>query len=280
MEKEDSKKLELYYIRHSYSYFNLYSDYKKHESGPFRDIDPEEMNMLSEIHDFFSTKLADSKLSSEGISQCSKAAPKYHDLPIKCIFVSPLKKALETTALLFKDHPLRSQMKIIVHPLVTEMFSGCNEISCPLSEKREYYEKQGFDFSLLDSYENPDLYFLYDLNKPESEEILHEIKTCNKVASYVEILANIVRAKDMTEITRHKKPENYVNVRKRAKMFAEYAVKFCEENKLQSGEVAVVSHEVFIGHSLATDFNYYSKAIFEPIKIGRASCRERVSSPV
>ena len=267
---EQSTQFNVFYIRHATSYFNLFCAFQKHESG--LDSTSEDMEFLSKITDKFSPLLADPKLTSKGILQCSEAAPIYHELPIKCLFVSPLRRALHTALLLFKDHPLRSKMKVIVHPLLTEVVGGSNEISIPLAEKRKEYEEQGFDFSLLDQYEHPDMYFIYNINEPERTEVLNEVQRSSPAKSYVEVIANILKMRHISRPTRHRKLENYINLRKRAREFAQYTLKYSTDNGYNSGEVAAVSHETTIAHSLAVEFNYYSKAIYDPID----NCKHKV----
>lgn len=50
---------------------------------------------------------------------------KFEDLRIETVFVSPLKRAVETAVLLFKDHP--NHPKFVVEPYLREMLlSACD----------------------------------------------------------------------------------------------------------------------------------------------------------
>ena len=64
--------------------------------------------------------LLDCPLSDLGLKQCEEAralaASRLSN--VKTVFVSPLRRALQTAYLLFKDHA--QQVKVIVHPLLRE----------------------------------------------------------------------------------------------------------------------------------------------------------------
>lgn len=72
--------------------------------------------------------LLDCPLSDLGISQCLQEAPLVSQLSnIRTVFVSPLRRALQTAFLLFREHPNFSRMRFIVHPLLREnMHTVCD----------------------------------------------------------------------------------------------------------------------------------------------------------
>lgn len=56
-----------------------------------------------------------------GIRQCEQAGPLAVSLEhVKTVMVSPLRRALQTAYLLFKDHASFSEIKFIVHPMLRE----------------------------------------------------------------------------------------------------------------------------------------------------------------
>ena len=57
----------------------------------------------------------DSSITQNGVEQCVEAKNIMADKKIDIVFVSPLRRALETCWEIFKDHPSKPQ--IIVDPL-------------------------------------------------------------------------------------------------------------------------------------------------------------------
>ena len=60
-------------------------------------------------------ELIDTSLSQEGINQCQEAAKALKDYKFDVIFVSPLRRCLQTAHYLFKDNPHFPSMHFIIH---------------------------------------------------------------------------------------------------------------------------------------------------------------------
>ena len=79
----------------------------------------------------------------------------------KVVFTSPMRRAIETTVHMFKNHPNKSSIKFIVLPILREAFHTSCDLSIDVFELMKMYgdpEKvQGikFDFSRLLSYGIP-----------------------------------------------------------------------------------------------------------------------------
>ena len=70
----------------------------------------------------FDTALLDCPLSELGRAQCMKAQTEARQLKeVKTVFVSPLRRALQTAYLVFKDHPNFKNIKFIMHPDLREV---------------------------------------------------------------------------------------------------------------------------------------------------------------
>jgi broad specificity phosphatase PhoE len=67
-------------------------------------------------------------LSELGVQQCDEASKLAGQLVnLKTIFVSPLRRALQTAYLLFKEHPNFLSLRFVVHPLLREnMHTVCD----------------------------------------------------------------------------------------------------------------------------------------------------------
>lgn len=268
MESKLEKRFEIYYIRHACSYFNLFLDYDKHikNNMPLTDFTESELDFCKQINDRFSYLLADPKLTIKGISQCISMQEKYNELNIKYLFVSPLRRALETANLLFEKHPNRKNMKIIVFPLITEMLGGPDEISINMTSKIEEFLRFGFDFSLLSS-SQPYPYYIENINIPE-REILFDLykKYGSDESEFVKQIGNLSRSRRITNPKHAMKIENYENLRKRAIKSAEYIYDYAIKNGIKSQEIGIVAHDTIIGHSTPEPkFKDYKKVIFETL---------------
>jgi broad specificity phosphatase PhoE len=58
----------------------------------------------------------DSRLSNYGIEQCLTASKYAKTINFQTIFVSPLRRTIETAYWIFKDHPNFSNIKFILKP--------------------------------------------------------------------------------------------------------------------------------------------------------------------
>lgn len=259
---ETAEKYEVCYIRHAQSFFNMFIALQRTKSPAELGATPSEISELSQVADKFDPKLADPRLTSKGVAQCEAAKSQYHAMPIKVVFVSPLKRAMETAELLFRGHPMAESIKFVVHPLLSEMLAGSNEIPCPVSEKIREFGPRGFDFGLFSGYKRPELYFVCNINSPEREELLKKIEENEPKVSYIETVCAATKIRRTTYPTHDRKVENYMNLRKRAKEFALFVKDYMAKNGLKSGEVAVVAHSTFIGQTTATEFNSYHKGVF------------------
>jgi broad specificity phosphatase PhoE len=126
----------LFLVRHAQTLYNLAQEQSEkagidHSSAEFR-WDP---------------VLADAELSCLGISQCQQARGLAHGLDIGKVFVSPLKRALQTCDLLFTDHPMHPE--IIVHPVLHEVLHNGHDLSSYAGHP--YPEYSHFNWSLVDS---------------------------------------------------------------------------------------------------------------------------------
>ena len=91
--------------------------------------------------------LCDASLTEEGIEQCENSKAQIHQLPIHKVFVSPLRRALETCKLLFDNHP--NSPKIVVFPDLHEILHNGHDVS--VFDGRTFDEFSEFDWSLVEN---------------------------------------------------------------------------------------------------------------------------------
>lgn len=84
---------------------------------------------LGEWMDLYSqTDVYDNPLAEKGIEQCKLAAVYAKKVHFTTIFVSPMRRALETTYLVLKDHPNFAKMRFIIHPGIREKLGGADDV--------------------------------------------------------------------------------------------------------------------------------------------------------
>ena len=91
---------------------------------------------------------------------------------MKLVISSPLRRCLETTREIFKDH--KNKPKVLVWPVVKEMLiSSCDMADDLDTIKKEYPD---YDFSAIDALPHPELWILYALkNETIREELIQEL---------------------------------------------------------------------------------------------------------
>lgn len=124
----------IYLIRHAETYYNIVNRQAR------------EKDLSRDQHEHIcDPTLVDSILSPQGVSQCESAISHIHSLPITKVFVSPLRRALQTCQILFSTHP--AHPSLIVHPDLHEVFSTAHDISLFNSTFLQDYPE--FDWTLM-----------------------------------------------------------------------------------------------------------------------------------
>ncbi|KAL4499303.1 hypothetical protein ABPG72_006889 [Tetrahymena utriculariae] len=121
----------------------------------------------------FNEELIDCGITPQGYQQCQQAREICQKEDVAVVFVSPLRRALETCEQIFKGHP--SNPKIIPHPLFREMVLSNCDIGAKVLESKEIYKND--DFSFLEQYKYPNLWSIYELlDKEKSSQIIQQIE--------------------------------------------------------------------------------------------------------
>ena len=167
MVEEKAKKCKFLLFRHGESEWNAaWTRYNE---------SPEEYPI-----DCYSTGLLDAPLTKKGELQAKEKQKEINEIfNLRYIFVSPLRRALQTIYILLEEHPNKRNIRVIVHPQMGEKVNVNHDIPQDLGIIREEYSNIKdirFDFSLFDVYKDPNLYYIYELNDPPREELLNEIE--------------------------------------------------------------------------------------------------------
>lgn len=131
-------------VRHARSLFN--------EDWPYQEntrvsVLPNFQRYRKEHYDFVKNPdYIDCALSESGVQQCEEAAVHLREVQdVRTVFVSPMRRTLETAHLLFRDHPAFKDIKFIVHPTLREnLCCSCDIPQLEFAElAAEYSRKLG-----------------------------------------------------------------------------------------------------------------------------------------
>ena len=195
----------------------------------------------------FDVKFLDAALTRLGVSQAIDAQPIMSKIPIKYVITSPLRRTLETTRIIFANHPNKEQILIIVNPIILECMEDPGDIpNWTLKTWKPKYDDCGlnYDFSMMSKI-NLGLYFLENFDYEAKEAIANRIKMEGE-QKYPEVISNMMNERRRTKPKHYRRIESYENVRRRAKIFLDWIKKFAEEKHVKLNEIAVVTHSKFI----------------------------------
>ena len=209
-----------------------------------------EFKMNGKIFDKFDLDgLLDCPISEDGVKQSISLQDEINKLDLKYVFVSPLRRALQTSYYLLQKYPKKSRLQIYVHPLLREVLHNANDIPCdflnevvPLYEK---YSSEGLNYNFneyFNGYKSKRIYFAYDLQTNASKELLEELAN-EKNLSYNDILKIVVNFIKKYDRDSERIPvESLANVRSRGEKFVSFLQNFINEKKILPENVLVVSH--------------------------------------
>ena len=84
----------------------------------------------------------DGHLNSNGQKQAEKTSELFKNLDIEAIYVSPLYRTIESANNIFKNHPQKNNLEIIIHPLLTEVVSSMNNFTDDIEIKKNLYNEK------------------------------------------------------------------------------------------------------------------------------------------
>ena len=132
-----------------------------------------------EYRDLWSNgKYRDWSISETGVKQCKKEAKTIRDVNIHTVFISPLRRTMQTAALLFKDHPNFDKIKFIILPKAKESLEGPDDIPTNIDLTISEFSKDfpSLDATLFNKYEDKYMYFFEDLDESIRAELQPQIK--------------------------------------------------------------------------------------------------------
>ncbi|CAI2377065.1 unnamed protein product [Moneuplotes crassus] len=122
-------------------------------------------------------KFRDPKLSETGHHQCREARPLVNGLKIHTVFVSPMRRTLETAYLVYHTHPDFKNIRFVILPVIRESLNTSSDIPSDIDfiveEFRELIPQ--LDDSLLEAYCDRKHYFIEDLQDEVKNVIQAEL---------------------------------------------------------------------------------------------------------
>jgi len=197
----------------------------------------------------FNTELIDAGISDLGIEQTKGAAEILKDVNIKIVFSSPLRRCLQTTHNIFKNHP--NKPKVIVLPILREIFSSACDVSDDLKQIKQ--EFPDYDFSLIDALDVPEFWLFHSLqNETLKNDFLREAEIKFKGEPDIgEKIKHYVLDK-LAEYYPEQYESSFDIIQRNAKARAIFKEKLKE---IKDGEkMACVAHYYFLIHFTSTEF--------------------------
>jgi broad specificity phosphatase PhoE len=243
----------LYLVRNAASVYDHWSkNYslraKTYKGEPKPESDAS-YKFLEEVKTKWDLRLVDVGLHKNGVQEAIEAREQLTKMNVRYVFVSPLRRALETSRKVLEGLPNKSKLKIFVHPLLRPMLSNAKDIPLQtLAKTMPEYEALTdlkYDFTLVKeaAVELGELYFLESMNSPEKEAMLAEVKARGKPEEYPQAIVDVAMKKHATAKKKMRSLETFENVRRRAVKFGEYLHEFVQKASLQPNEdVLIFTH--------------------------------------
>lgn len=125
-------------------------------------------NNIDDVNVMFNPTYLDSLLTFNGDAQCKKTAKLLANKDVSIVFTSPLRRCLLTTRHIFANH--KSKPKIVVFPSLMERIEDAGD--CPVHYSVLKSQFPEYDFSILDTYPDPSIWFAHELCTNE-KNIVH-----------------------------------------------------------------------------------------------------------
>jgi broad specificity phosphatase PhoE len=221
----------------------------RHAQSQFNVAEHAALARGADVYEYkFNPELVDAGISDLGHDQTKAAAEEVQDLNIKVVFTSPLRRTLQTTYNIFKDH--KNKPHVIVLPILREIFSSACDVSDDLQKiKKEFPD---FDFSLIDALDVPEFWLFHSLqNETLKKDLLKEAE--RKFRDKTD-LGEKVKHYILDKLSKYY-PEQYESsfeiLQRNAQAREHFLKKYSE---LKEGEkIACVAHYYFLNHFTATD---------------------------
>ena len=195
----------------------------------------------------------DGHLNSNGKKQAEKSSILFQNLDIEAIYVSPFYRTIESANILFKNHPKKNNLEIIIHPLLTEVVSSMNNFTDDIEIKKNLYNEKSeikIDWSLFDeefkTKEEQNFYYMKYVNllsKEKYDNIKNKMYNSYKAGKMKESISDL--GKIISEL-KMKRIESLEHLFDRAIKFKEYLKdKYKNSMNDYNKKIIIISHSCF-----------------------------------
>lgn len=121
--------------------------------------------------------LRDPRLSETGHHQCREARQLVNNIKIHTVFVSPLRRTLETAYLVYSTHPDFDKIRFVVMPIIRESLNTSSDIPSDIHQIIEEFREliPNLDDSMLEEYKDKKHYFIEDMQCDVKDVIKSEL---------------------------------------------------------------------------------------------------------
>jgi bisphosphoglycerate-dependent phosphoglycerate mutase len=123
-------------------------------------------------HERLSRSVMDADITELGLNQSIELGEKLENKNITIVYVSPLRRALETALAAFKNHP--NKPKLVCLPILRESLYSASDFPNDIQKTIEDPSFKDVDFSLFDRYQDKKLYWLEDSCELEVKSKIYE----------------------------------------------------------------------------------------------------------
>lgn len=188
--------------------------------------------------------MRDAQVNDEGIEQCIAKQAFFNAIDIHTVFMSPMRRAIQTAYYTFKDHPNLENIKFIVVPAWREFMNYASGVPSNIQETVKSFEGKlpNIDMSLFDEFEDKLHYFLYDTDPNIKEEIMK--KLAEKEGDWIGSNAFDLLI-DKSFSVKPKRLESNLSILKRVNKVKAYIREYVKQLK-DDQKVVIVSHFFFL----------------------------------
>jgi len=201
----------------------------------------------------FDINYLDGHLNTNGEKQAEKSSNIFNNIDIEAIYVSPLYRTLESAYILFKNHPKKNNIQLIVHPLLTEVVSSMNNFTDDIDIKKNIYKEKSeikVDWSLFDeefkTKEEQNFYYLNYVNllpKEKYDIIKNKLYNSLNTGKMKETISELGK---MISDLKMKRIESLDHLFNRTVKFKEYLKeKYKNSMNDPSKKIIIISHSCY-----------------------------------
>ena len=240
------KQLRILLLRHGNSDYNTISE-----------VFSTSANVSIPFHKYSDTDvLTDSALSFQGLMEIKNSSKFLEDFPIKYIFISPLRRCLESSYYLTKDR-VNKKFELKVQPELRESLMSHNDFPIYWKNAYKLNRYSNYDFSEMKKYKDDDLWFIrfleHDQNFRQKMNVLEQFVTKkNLLNEKIKFISTLMRGAFPESV------ENNELLGERTLLVKEILNDFVNYKK-DFENIIVKDHEIL----LITHFNFINQFCFE-----------------